>query len=219
MTLLDECTHCDHLLAVIESAHERAVSALTGGGEPLFDAVAWLSAHLAAMERVVEPELRRHVTRTGAQRRADRKARNELVRLVRMLEQLAAADALAPYATVAQVRDRVVSLLSEHAEAERHFVDQLARALGAQRAVAVATRYERAVAHGPTRPHPHAPHGRLMARPAFAVNRARDRILNVLDSRHVPIPAPRRAMPPTGKWGDYLLGSMHVADDAGPDAR
>jgi hypothetical protein len=81
--------------------------------------------------------------------------------------------------------------------------------LGPDKTTAVAARYERSVAAGPTRPHPHTPHGAVAARIAFTVDRLRDRVMDVLDARHVPIPAPRRAPRPSGKWGSYLLGSMH----------
>jgi len=60
----------------------------------------------------------------------------------------------------------------------------------------------------PTRPHPHLPHHRLSGAIAFRVDVVRDRLLDTMDSRHVPLPrVPREARKP-GRWGSYLLGQM-----------
>ena len=212
MTMIDSCTHCDHLTATIEAAHERALVALTDAHAGRFDAVVWLSAHLAAVEHVIEPLLDRHVPRSSAQRRADRRVDHEMQVLLRSLEQVAAGDTHAPRADAARLRSRLIALLTEHAASEHLLVERLARAIGADEAAAVAVRYERAVTHGPTRPHPYVPRVGAMARMAFTVDRMRDRVLDVLDARHVPIPTPRRAPRARGKWGSYLLGSMHPDD-------
>src|SRR5881227_732245 len=118
MTTTEQCVHCDHLTATIEAAHERALVALTSPDAGRFDAVVWLSAHLAAVDRVVTPLIDRHVGRDAAARRHDRRVTRELQRLLRTLEQLAAADALAPRNGAAGVRERLVALLSEHAAGE-----------------------------------------------------------------------------------------------------
>lgn len=204
-----QCQHCDHLTATIEAAHERALVALTDPDARPFDGVVWLSAHLAAVEHVVTPLVDRYVDRDAADRRADRQVTRSMQRLLRALEQLAAADANAPRARADDLRVRLLSLLTQHAAGEHLLVEQLARVLGPERTAAVAERYEHAVQHGPTRPHPHQPRLRPLEPVIFAVDRLRDHVLDVLDARHVPIPVPRRQRSRTGKWGHYLLGSMH----------
>jgi hypothetical protein len=212
MTTTEQCVHCDHLTATIEAAHERALVALTSPDAGRFDAVVWLSAHLAAVDRVVAPLIDRHIGRDAAARRQDRRVTRELQQLLRTLEQLAAADALAPRNGAAGVRERLVTLLSEHAASEHLLVEHLARVLGETQTAEVAARYEHAVAHGPTRPHPHQPHIRPLGSLMFVVDRLRDHVMDVLDSRHVPIPTPRRAPAPAGKWGHYLLGGQPPRD-------
>jgi hypothetical protein len=209
MTTIDECVHCDHLLTTIEAAHERALVALTSADARRFDAVAWLSAHLAAVALVLDPLVDRYVPRSVAERQEEQRVTHELQLLLRTLEQVAAADVHAPRVDIALLRGRLLSLLASHAAAEHLLVDRLARALPPDDAVALAFRYERAVAHGPTRPHPYAWHTGPLGRLVFTLDRARDRVLDVLDSRPVPIPAPRRPPRRPGKWGDYLLGQMH----------
>lgn len=210
MTTTEQCVHCDHLTATIEAAHERALVALTSPVAGRFDAVVWLSAHLAAVERVIDPLLDRHVPRTTLQRREDRRVTHAMQLLLRRLEQHAAGDVHAPRGGVAVLRRHLVALLTEHAASEHLLLEELARVLGPDETARVAARYERSVASGPTRPHPHVPHGALAARVAFTVDRMRDHVMDVLDARHVPIPAPRRTPRPHGKWGNYLLGSMEA---------
>lgn len=206
MTTANECVHCDHLTATIEAAHERALVALTTPGAGRFDAVVWLSAHLAAIDHVVAPMLRRHVAQATEALAEDRRVTAELHRLLRILEQHAAADALAPRRGIAGVRSRVVALLTEHAATEHHLLEALARAIGPEGTDELARRYEHAVAHGPTRPHPHGPRAGLLGRAAYAVESLRDHVMDVLDSRHVPLPRQRKSPRPSGRWGHYILG-------------
>src|SRR5947209_280563 len=201
MTTVDECVHCDQLTLTIEAAHERALVALTSPGAGRFDAVVWLSAHLAAVEHVVTPLLDRHVPRDATTRRDERRMTRALHRSLRALEQVTAADALATHIDVTRLRAHLVTLLTEHAAAEHLLVQQLARSIGPDRTAKVCARYQHALEHGPTRPHPHSPRGRGVDAAVFTFGRARDRLLDVLDSRHVPTqPAPHRPAPP-GRWG------------------
>ena len=67
----------------------------------------------------------------------------------------------------------------------------------------------------PTRPHPHLPHRGITGAIAFRVDAVRDRVLDTMDSRHVPLPrAPHESRTP-GRWGSYLLGQMQ-REDADP---
>jgi hypothetical protein len=133
--------------------------------------------------------------------------------VLRRLEQVAAGDVHAPRGAADLLRSQLLTLLADHASTEYVPVEELARILGPDGTEAVAARYDHAMVHGPTRPHPHAPHGVVVVeRIAFAVDRVRDRVLDVLDARHVPIPTPRRAPRPQGRWSSYALGSMQVGE-------
>lgn len=202
-----QCMHCDHLTATIEAAHEKALVALTDATSPL-DAVVWLSAHLAAVDRVVHPAIRRHVAGAEDALREQERAQHALHRALRALEQVAAGDALAARTDVAVVQAEVVSLMAAHAAGEHLLLAALARSLGADGTAVLAERYARAVAHGPTRPHPHTPHRGALGTVMYTIDRLRDHLLDVLDSRHVPIPKPRRARREPGRWGHYALGTM-----------
>jgi len=205
MNNTEECGHCDHLAATIEAAHERALRALSDNRAPL-DAVVWLSAHLAAMDRVVYPAVRRHVAGADSAVREQERLSSELQHTLRTLEQVLSGDATARRLGHAALIDHLVTLLSTHAAEEHQLLDALGRAVGADEADRLMARYERAVTVGPTRPHPHTPHEGLAVRTQFILNKWRDHVLDVLDARHVPIPKQRRSVPRPGRWGQYLLG-------------
>ncbi|HET6907791.1 MAG TPA: hypothetical protein VFH54_00500 [Mycobacteriales bacterium] len=211
MNKLDDCIHCDHFSATIEAAHQRALRALNEERAPL-DTVIWLSAHLAAVDRVVLPAVRRHVPDTDAAIKEQEKLSTEMQHALRMLEQLLAGDALARRHDRAQLTEAVAALLSTHASGEHKLLDALARAIGPEDAARLEERYERAISDGPTRPHPHSAHEGITGRAQFFFNRARDHVMDVLDARHVPIPRRRRPAPSNGKWGSYLLGTQHTPE-------
>lgn len=209
MTQLDDCMHCDHFSATIEAAHQRALRALTEQKAPL-DTVIWLSAHLAAVDRVVLPAVRRHVPGTSAAIKDQERISTEMQHALRMLEQLLAGDALARRHDRSALTDAVAALLSRHAAGEHQLLDALARALSPEEATRLEERYERAISDGPTRPHPHSAHEGVTGRAQFMFNRARDHVMDVLDARHVPLPKRRRPAPRNGKWASYLLGTQHT---------
>lgn len=211
MNKLDDCIHCDHFSATIEAAHQRALRALTEERAPL-DTVIWLSAHLAAVDRVVLPAVRRHVPDTAAAIKEQEKLSTEMQHALRMLEQLVSGDALARRHDRTQLTEVVAALLSRHAAGEHKLLDALARAIGPDDAARLEERYERAISDGPTRPHPHSAHEGITGRAQFIFNRTRDHVMDVLDARHVPIPKRRRPAPRNGKWASYVLGTQHTPE-------
>src|SRR3954453_15592785 len=77
------------LLDVVEDAHAQALSSLCHGA--LMDAVVWLSAHVAAVNRVIAPKAR-------ADRAATREHKTSVRRLegaLRIAERMLSGDALA----------------------------------------------------------------------------------------------------------------------------
>jgi hypothetical protein len=210
MTAHQVCHHCDELTATIETAHERVLSAFADGD--VASGIVWLSAHLAAVDRVVHPAIRRHLPR-GDNRLADlKRARNTLQRDLRALEQLVAGDVHARGVVANAVVDDVHARLRGHADAEHALIDELARALGPDRSAELSGHYARALADGPTRPHIHKAHDGLAGRLWFSIDRIRDHVLDVLDSRRVPIPRQRSARRSVGRWGHYALGTMADRD-------
>ena len=207
MTTTD-CVHCDELSALVEAAHEQALTALIRQPSLGMDAVAWLAAHLGAVEAVIDDLLRRHAIAPPATLHEQRSLNRDLLRELRLLEQILAGDALVRRADLEKVRDALLQLLSEHAAAEHLLLEQLARGIGADAASDAARRYQRALAAGPTRPHTHLPTSSpLVGGLARRVARARDHALDVLDGRRNPLPRQRRRPDQPGRWGQYVLGA------------
>ncbi|HVB27744.1 MAG TPA: hypothetical protein VNE21_07525 [Mycobacteriales bacterium] len=203
---LDDCLHCQHLTDTVDRAYDRARAALVDQAPPL-EAVTWLSAQLAATEHVLQPAIAHHLPDQAARLRALRRSSHALHRTLRALEQHAAGDGLRPRASVTGLRHQLWTALGEHAALEHDLLDRLASVVGSDTTHALARRYEHGLQHGPTRPHPHGAHRGPLERLTYAFDSARDHILDVLDSRHVPIPRRRRAPKPPGPWGTYLIGT------------
>lgn len=194
----------DQPLHVIEDAYERALAALDDPGAPPLDAVVWMCAHLAAVEHVVQRELTRYLDAPDVS--AFRRNAVALERTLRTLEQLASGDALTSRVDGVSVRRAFLDQLQAQADHEHRLLDRLAERLSPAEQSRLVADYERALWHAPTRPHPHAPHGRLLGWLAFHLNGPRDRIMDTLDSR--PTPTPHRPRKPikSSRWGDYFLG-------------
>ncbi len=192
-------------LRAVEEAPLHALAVLTDPHAPLLDAVVWLSAHLAAVEHVVHPQFRRCVDPSSvAQQLADA---DQIEHLLRALEQQLTGDALAAHIDRKRLVRSFALRLVEYIEEERRLLDLLRSRLTPAEQQLVAASYQHALERGPTRPHPHAPHGRLLGNLAYRVNGPRDRLMDTLDSRHVPTPHPSRRTVKTSRWGDYLLGA------------
>ena len=198
-------------LQAIEDTYDRAFAAFTDPHAPSLDAVVWLCVHLAAVQHVVQPELVHFLD--GPRVAAWRRGSVRLERTLRTLEQLGSGDALVSRVDVGRVLSSFVDQVRAHADQERDLLGQLAARLSEAEQRRLVAEYEKALTTAPTRPHPHAPHGRTLGGLAFHVNATRDRFMDTLDSR--PTPTPHRARKPikSTRWGDYLLGVLN------PDAR
>lgn len=193
------------LLTVIEDAHEQAHRALDEGAT--LDAVVWLSAHLAATHRVLTPALRR-LTREGSMRQRQRMIDLRLERLLRIAERRHSGDALAASLSENHLDNVLRVAISDHARAERAVLGQLVSTLPDEDLDALVSAYAQALQQAPTRPHPHAPHHGVLGAAAFRVDAWRDRLMNTMDSRHVPTPRVAHEPAHPGRWGRYLLGQM-----------
>ena len=208
--------HPSVLACVVEDAHERARVALTARASSPLDAVVWLSAHLAAVGRVITPVAMRRIEETATVRREAHRRDLDLERMLRIAERRHTGDVLASGLDGERVRTSILSRLDAHTEIEHARLTALADLLDDEQQRTLAEDYLDALKKGPTRPHPHLPHRGLSGAIAFRANAVRDRLLDTMDSRHVPLPrVPHEARQP-GRWGSYLLGHMQpeVVDPA-----
>ena len=90
-------------------------------------------------------------------------------------------------------------------------LQRLAERLSPDEQRQVTAAYQEALQHAPTRPHPHSPHAGWLGALAFHVNAWRDRIMDTLDSRH--LPTPRRHREPV-RSGRRARGLLAVASPA-----
>ena len=179
-----------------------------------------LSEHIAVMERVVHPELRR----LGDERRARELAALavDLVRAMRGIEQQLYGDARAPREPLPELHSRLLGLLARHVEVEHAALVDAEAAMGVDERRRLADLLEKAARHAPTRPHPHVPHVPWLVPLTFTLSAYWDDALDAMDVRQVS-GRRRREPKPVGMWGSYLLGYGMVPEpDAestlGPDA-
>jgi hypothetical protein len=196
------------LQCVVEDAHEQAAAALHPGAARPLDAVVWLSAHLAAVTRSLHPAAERVLGPSMASR-AERHRRDlELERMLRIAESRYSGDALAAGLDAERIRAGLLDRLHAHAASEHERVAALADALSSAEQRSLAEAYLDALVKAPTRPHPHLPHQGVVGAIAFRVDAIRDRVLDTMDARHVPVPRQVREHRTPGRWSSYLLGQM-----------
>jgi hypothetical protein len=102
-----------------------------------------------------------------------------------------------------RLRERLVELVNAHSAVQQRLVAALEGALDPAEADSLAKEYGEALEHAPTRPHPHL-HSRML----FRLDAMRDRILDTMDGRHVPVPRVARTHITPGRWGSYLIGQQ-----------
>src|SRR3954447_5764907 len=203
------------LACVVEDAHKQAGAALTAGASSPLDAVVWLSAHLAAVGRAITPVATRRLGETAAVRREAHRRDLELERMLRIAERRHSGDVLASGLDSERLRTSIIARVDAHAQIEHARLAALADLLDEDEQRRLAEAYLDALVKAPTPPHPHPPPHGVAGAIAFRVDAVRDRLLDTMDSRHVPLPrAPRETRTP-GRWGSYLLGQMQ-REDAGP---
>jgi hypothetical protein len=188
-------------LETFEAALFAARDALFAQPLRPLDAVGWLSAHLAATERVLHRSLARE------QRRLLRAAAHTLQEEVRWLEQVHSGDALVSGRDAGRQRQQVLDAIDAYAEAQR-VVLTTAPAPRDEGTRDLAAAYRRALVSAPTRPHPHLPTRGVAGAVAFRLEAWWDRAMNTMDSRHVPTPRRERRVAAAGKWTAYLMGSV-----------
>lgn len=208
----------DRPLQEIEEAGSRVLALLVDPAAPPLDAVTWLSAHLSAVQHVLHPAVDKVLHDTSAVQ-ALRRSTAHTEGALRLLEQSLSGDALVPSLDRQRTRQQLVEATREQTAQEQALLEQLAEQLPVQEQEQLVADYRNALAHAPTRPHPHAPHGAVLGRLAFWVNGFRDRAMDTMDARPVPSPRPVPPRPVRSRWGDYLLGGGRRPDDGGDAPR
>jgi len=203
-----EVTSGSLVTCVVEDAHAQATTALEPETSAPLDAVVWLSAHLAAVGRVVAPVATRRLREPAAVLREGHRRDLELERMLRIAERRHSGDVLASGLDGERIRRAIAARLDAHAELEHARLTALAEVLDDVEQVRLAGAYLDALVKAPTRPHPHLPHHGVAGAIAFRVDAVRDRLLDTMDSRHVPLPRAQHEARRPGRWGSYLLGQM-----------
>lgn len=200
------------LRAALGRAHDEAAQLLAGADVASMDVVSWLSAHIAAYEHVVYPVIRHQINNGRALVDDDRAVVVKLARALRAKERHHSGDTLARGLSSERLDARLGELVDQHQKLQAVVLEKLEAALDEVDLTNLRTAYTSALQHAPTRPHPHLTSGGML----FRLDSLRDRILDTMDGRHIPVPkAPRRRIIP-GRWGSWLLGQQHE-DVTDPD--
>ena len=175
----------DGQLSAFTDATHGAVLQVLGGGEPEsgYMAIARLSAHLAAMQRTVFVATgRRHGGDRGLPGTWLSRAR-DVEWALRLFECRLAGDMFAAPLPAEVVYQHLEQCLRSYRAAERALVSRAEERLSPADCERLAAEYRAALTRAPTRPHPHGPHTGPLARLAFGMHGAWDRILDGVDSR------------------------------------
>lgn len=199
------------LRAALGRAHDEAARLLAAEDSAPLDIVAWLSAHIAAYEHVVYPVIKHSLPNGHALVDADRAIVIRLARALRVKERHHSGDTLAAGLSPARLDARITELIGQHQELQASILAKLEGVLDSAGLDKLRSAYNSALQHAPTRPHPHLSSGGMV----FRLDALRDRILDTMDSRHVPIPKVARTRIIPGRWGSWLLGQPQPESDSG----
>lgn len=203
----------DDLTLTIEATHEsferrceEVCSAEGSVAHAKADAfIATTGRHLAAMNQVLLPLLRRHVgddedlVQTYLQR-----ARHLEKMLVR-LKGRAYGESHTVHLSWSEVCAETRDALREHDESQRLVVDRLAGMLSTEELDDIAERVFRAEVRAPTRPHPYLPRQGVSGRVARRASAAVDRFWDTAQGRVVPPVIPPPAHTHESRLGQYLV--------------
>jgi hypothetical protein len=193
------------LRSVVTHAEAEAERLLDTAGTAPLDIVAWLSAHIAALDRAVYPVAKHALPDGPAVVAMHRDITARLARTLRVIERRHSGDVLAAGLNSDRLFASLRILVDEHHLAESQLVDRLVDTLSPTEQDELIASYESALEHAPTRPHPHLSRGALM----FRIDGLRDRILDAMDGRHVPVPRLVKQHITPGRWGSYFMGQPH----------
>lgn len=196
------------LVAVVCEPHARVLAALEDPRRNGSVAVAWCSAHLAAVDQVLHPAVHRHADRARDELHVARQRDHLLQVAVFRLDRRLTGDAHVDAVPLQRLADDVREALLQHATHEGRLVRALKAQLPPAGQQALADSLTAVTAEAPTRPHPHTPHTPLVGLVA-RVDAGVDRIRDVLDNRVSPLGRVTRSARPMSRWGAYLTATPY----------
>ncbi len=203
------------LSASLAVTHEQVRTALadTRPAER-FAGIAWVSAHVSAVDRILLPLAHEHLSLSQRTVDAHRRGARQIHHLIRHLESHYSHNAVASGGGSPQMRARLGDLIRAQAAEEAGLGAAIEAELDQVAALAAAVAYQRALEVGPTRPHPHAPHAAVFLTLAYHLNAARDHLLDALDSRPVPPTAARRGEVRADRWRSRVVAAQRSPVDS-----
>jgi hypothetical protein len=210
------------IAALIAATYELALGS-TGDGPALwgYRALAWLSGHLAAMQRAVYPAARRRLGEDQPLLHRCRAEAGETAWALRVLQSHLAGDGGTGARQPGIADTWLQQCLDEYRSAEHTLIAWMQDRLTAQEHEQLAAAYRAALARAPTRPHPRGPHTGWPGRAAFRFHGLWDGLLDALDSRpgvrRTERSAAVRAWPPRAQL-PRRPGGVLPADNAAGDA-
>jgi hypothetical protein len=208
-------TQLSQKLGVANSEVERLLDAHSS----LLDVVSWLSAHLAALDRAVYPVIRSALPEGSSLVRRHRRLVSEVSGVLRVVERHHSGDVQASTLDPERLTEEVRGWVTRLHELEVEVTDRLSAALDDDAQARLIDDYSSALEHAPTRPHPHLSHAGPFTALVFWLDRTRDKLLDTMDGRHVPVPRVPRRSHQVGRWGSYLLGQPQADGQADPADR
>lgn len=171
-------------LAVVGDVPQQTLAAMRASHTPSLSAVVSLSVHLAAVQHAIVPQVSRVLDDSRAVESL-RSGSLGVERRLRVLELYLTGDVTAldkPRAIQA-----LIDAVDAQSQRETRVLQRLAGRLSDDEQRALAEKYMHALLHAPSRPHPNSPHGATLGSLAFHVNSWRDRVMDTLDSRYLPV--------------------------------
>ena len=173
---------------------DAAARELARPGPNYTDVVAWLSGHVAGLDRVIYPMADRELPKARQATAMQRNRSCQLEQIVRRLHAHLNGDAGTPLRELHRLHRQLVHSLDEHHQGVQALLRQLQSSLPDQDFQRLIAQYEASSQHGPTRPHPSIAHAGLVGQLSYAAAALCDRVLDVLDSRAVhPFPGAHRS--------------------------
>ena len=207
------------LSATVVGPHKQIRDAMTAAteGSPVFadprrlfaltdTFLATLSRHLAAVEDVIYPEVRKHIENGKAIAAHQIHRARQMELLMRMIEGTFYGDAYAIAVPRVVLWEDMAAQLDEHVAAEQELVSRLEQILDDSEQEALAAAFAKAVERAPTRPHPYSPHSAVLGRLSHRLWALADRAMDTMDGRIIPTQPPKVHGSPDSLLTQYLLG-------------
>jgi hypothetical protein len=172
------------------------------------------SRHLAAVEAVILPTVRRVVPNGGAPCHDYLQAARRLERTLSLLKARLYGEAHAIHLSWPQLWTVVREQLSEHNRLERQLVEALIEHDDPTHVDGLARKVFDAETHAPTRPHPYLPHTGIVSLVTRRLWALADRFWDSAEGRVIPRPVHPVPHRHDSLMSQYLVGDPHFDDSA-----